>query len=95
MRDFYLDRENRKEYIIVMLEILKEKYHVDITRVSNAIGIAPNYMYDLMRHARNPLHETMDRIEVFINDLYEPIVRDEIGLNRTYFEELSEKSQEE
>lgn len=95
MRDFYLDRENRKIYLVTMLKILRDKYHVDLKKLSIAMGVNHTYMHDLINFRRNPLHSTMDNIEEYINDLYDTVVDEEIRINGFYFKELSARSVDE
>lgn len=92
MRDFYLDRDQRIVYLKTMINILSQKYYVDKSKLARAMGFATAYMYDFLNDRKYPRHGVMDRMELFINDLYEPLVRDEIELNRAYFEGLSAKS---
>ena len=96
LRDFYLDREHRNEYLVFMLRILEDKYLINRPKLARAIGLNPSYFADVVDGRRgNMNHPNMDKIEFFINDLYEPILRDEIDLNYLYLKSLSKRSVKE
>lgn len=95
MYSFKLTKSQRNLYLRRMLNTLVDKYLVERPKLGRAVGMYPSYIADFLRGSRNLSHPTMDRIEAFINDLYEPIIRDEIDINKMFIEELIEASNKE
>lgn len=93
VRDFYLDREARNQYLSLMVNTLIDKYLVNRPRLARAIEMNTTYFADFVDGRRSYISdESLDKIEMLINDLYEPIIKDEIEMNRSYFLELSKES---
>ena len=93
LRDFYLDREARNKYLFIMVNTLIDKYLVNRPRLARAIEMNTTYFADFVDGRRTYIsNESLDKIELVINDLYEPIIRDEIDMNRSYFLEMSRES---
>lgn len=71
-----------------MLNILIDKYLIDRPRLARTIGMSPTHLADFVRDARTLSNTTLDKIESVINDLYEPIIKDEIAINQFFIQEL-------
>ena len=91
-RPFYLDVKNRNEYLVFILNILDDKYMINRTKLARAIGLNVNYFIDFMDGRRRLRTPNLDKIEVYINDLYGAIIEEEWGLNHLFFKELSDDS---
>lgn len=92
---FYLTKSQRNLYVRHMVNILLDKYLVSRPDLARAIGIRPNHLSDYSRGDVTISHPTMDRIETFINDLYEPLIREEIKISSMFIEELIKNSKKE
>ena len=91
-RPFYLDTKHRNEYLRFMLGILEDKYFVSRTRLARGMGFKATYLADFVNDRRTLRRTNLDKIEFFLDDLYESIIEDELDINSFYFMELSESS---
>lgn len=87
-----LDRIHRNEYIRKMLTILTDKYFIERPKLARAMGYQNSYIADFLRGDRTYSTRTLDNIESFIFDLYEPILQDELELNKLYLQDLIARS---
>lgn len=95
MRNYYLDSQCRGEYLRMMIKILIKKYHVNRSSLARGIGMRPTHMNDFMAiEDRVAKPRTLDRIETYLDDLYESIITDETNANYAVIEELKARSQQ-
>lgn len=92
---FELTKSQRNIYVRTMLNILIDKYLIDRPKLARLIGVSPTHLADFVRGDRTVSNTTLDKIENVINDLYEPIILDEIIVNQMSILELIEATKEE
>lgn len=90
---FYLTKKQRNIYVRTLLNILIDKYMIDRPRLGRAVGMSTTHISDFVRGARTLSNPTLDKIEALINDLYEPIIRDELELNKPLIEDLIKQTE--
>lgn len=83
-------REYRNEYVRKVLGILFDKYFIARPKLSRAIGYRNTHIADFMRGAKNLSDKTLDDIESYIFDLYEPLLKDELELLQPFIKEMEE-----
>ena len=89
-------RKYRNEYVRKLLTILFDKYFVSRPKLARAIGYYNTHIADFVRGDRNNLSDTtLDNIESYIFDLYEPLLKDELEINKIYFENLKLENDKE
>lgn len=92
---FYLTKKQRNIYVRRMVNILIDKYLIERPKLARGIGMSTTHISDFVRATRTVSNPTLDKIEGFINDLYEPIIRDEIEINQMFIEELIANTEKE
>ena len=92
IRNFILTKKYRDIYVREMIRILVDKYHISRPAMARAIGVSATYMRDFYSGHINLGDKSLDKFESFIDDLYEPLIRDEIEMNQKLIEEVSEAS---
>lgn len=92
---FKLTKAQRNIYVRNMLNILIDKYLIDRPRLARLIGMSPTHLSDFVRGSRTLSNPTLDKIETVINDLYEPLVLDEMEYNQIFIKQLIKSTEEE
>lgn len=92
---FELTKTQRNIYVRTMLNILIDKYLIDRPKLARLIGMNPTHLADFVRGDRTVSNTTLDKIESVINDLYEPIIIDEVSINQIFIMDLIGASEEE
>ena len=95
MRNYYLNEQCRTEYLRMLMKTLIKKYHINLSSLARGIGLSPTFINDFvsMEH-RVAKTITLDRIETYLDDLYDSIITDESNANFAVIEELKNRSQE-
>ena len=95
MRNYYLNEQCRTEYLRMLMKILIKKYHINLSSLARGIGLSPTFINDFVSMENRVAKTiTLDRIETYLDDLYESIITDESNANFAVIEELKNRSKE-
>lgn len=75
---FHLAIDYRVAYLRFLLNLLYEKYHVNLTQLSKDAGFRPSFIHDLKSKRKGIGFERATELELFLNDLYGAIIEDEV-----------------
>lgn len=79
----------------MLMKILIKKYHINLSSLARGIGLSPTFINDFVSMENRVAKTiTLDRIETYLDDLYESIITDESNANFAVIEELKKRSQE-
>lgn len=91
-----LTHANRTEYVRLIVKLLHDKYMVSNSDFARAMGLHPTYIREFRLGIRDRIKpKTLEKIESFVFDLYEPIILEEDKINSFFIQELRRKSFEE
>lgn len=82
--------KNRNLYVRLLIKILTKKYDVIQSRISQKIGMNPNYFRDFSSARKDLNSENLDKIESYLIDLYEGIFMFEIPQEKEEFKDFIE-----
>ena len=75
---FKMPKENRNLYLRFVLNLLRNKYHVNLSALAKSSDFYPMNLSDFSRDARDFGIRNLDKLEWFLQDLYGGILEDEI-----------------
>lgn len=80
--------EKRNLYVRLLIKILTKKYDVIQSRISQKIGMNPNYFRDFSSARKDLNEENLDKIELYLIDLYEGVFMFEIPQEEEDFKDF-------
>lgn len=94
LRDYQLTRKYRSEFLKLLFEILMDRYHVDYKKLARAIERNPNYIYQWLQGYTVIGHQVMDDLEIYLKEVYNPILQDEIDAHLHIVQDIRKKNEE-
>lgn len=85
MGSFGMKKDVRNAYLRYVINMLRNKYHVNLAGLAKACGFYPVNLNDFSRGTRNFATRNLDKLESFVSDLYGGIIEDEIPQDEKMF----------
>lgn len=90
-----LGHKEMNEYIRFLLNIMIEKYHMDLSSFARSIGKGRGYLYQFVIGDRNMRKDNLKLVESELIDLYAPLLEIDLQINKIYIDSLFNNAREE